>query len=168
MAAPLDASQFPLKLAGSFGSPYSVKMRAVLRYRHIPFRWILRDSQWDDLGKAPVPLIPVIDFPDADGNYGDLMVDSSPMIVRLEGLYIGRSIVPTDAVVRFIDYLIEDFADEWVTKMMYHYRWYYADAINKASSLLPLDRDLQMPVESAVKGKEFIADAAVQWLTGKY
>ena len=131
-------------------------MRAVLRYRHIPFEWVLRDSQWDDLGPAPVALIPVIDFPNAAGEYGDLMVDSSPMIDRLEGLFPQRSIVPTDPVVRFIDYLIEDFADEWVTKMMYHYRWYYADAIDKASSLLPLDRNLQMSPEQAEAAKAFI------------
>ena len=156
-----DRSGAPLKLAGSYGSPYSLKMRAVLRYRQVPFRWILRDSQWDDLGSAPVPLIPVIDFPDAEGTYGDLMVDSSPMIERLERLYAGRSVVPTDAVVRFVDYLIEDFADEWVTKMMYHYRWYYRDAVDKASSLLPLDRDLQMSVKNAAMAKAFIADRQI-------
>ncbi len=156
-----SGAPMPLRLAGAYGSPYSLKMRAVLRYRRIPFQWILRDSQWDDLGKAPVALIPVIDFPDAEGNYGDLMVDSSPLIERLEGLYSQRSVVPTDAVVRFIDYLIEDFADEWVTKMMYHYRWYYDDAIAKAGKLLPLDRNLRMPDEVWNKARGFISDRQI-------
>ncbi|MFI5353209.1 MAG: glutathione S-transferase N-terminal domain-containing protein, partial [Candidatus Binatales bacterium] len=53
-----------LKLAGGYGSPYSRKKRAVLRYRRIPFRWILRGSAWD-VGIPPVPvaLIPVLVFP---------------------------------------------------------------------------------------------------------
>ena len=74
----------PLALLGNYGSPYSLKMRAVLRYRHIPFRWMLRGSKWDDLPAAPVAIIPVIGFPDADGAYTDVMVDSSPQIMRLE------------------------------------------------------------------------------------
>jgi hypothetical protein len=105
-------------------------MRAVLRYRHIPFRWVPQGSQWDDM--PPFPLIPVIGFPDAEGNYTDAQMDSSPLIMRLEGMKAGRSVVPTDPVVAFIDYLLEDYADEWVTKAMYHYRWYYDEAIAKA------------------------------------
>ena len=64
----------PLKLAGAYGSPYSLKMRAVLRYRHIPFTWVLRDSELDDLPPVPVRLIPAIAFPDADGEYREAMI----------------------------------------------------------------------------------------------
>ena len=149
----------PLKLRGALGSPYSLKMRAVLRYRHIPFRWVPQGSSHDDL--PPFPLIPVIAFPDADGNYTDAQMDSSPLIMRLESMQKERSLVPVDPVVAFLDYLVEDFADEWVTKAMYHYRWYYDEAIDKAKRLLPLDRDQQIPAHKWEQAQRFISERQI-------
>lgn len=146
----------PLVLAGQYGSPYTLKMRAVLRYRHIAFRWVLRDSKWDDLPKPPVPIIPVIVYPNADGTHGEATVDSSPQIMRLEGEFDGRSVVPPDPALAFIDSLIEDFGDEWVTKAMYHYRWTYDDDIDKAGQLLPLSRNLQMDSDQGQQMYEYI------------
>ena len=154
-------STHPLLLGGAFSSPYSLKMRAVLRYRHIPFRWVLRNSPWDDLPDVPVQIIPVLAFPDEDGNYGEAMVDSSPQITRLEATYTGRSVVPTVPALAFIDFLIEDFADEWVTKIMYHYRWSYEADIEKAGRLLPLDQDLQLDDDTATRFHDFIIERQV-------
>ncbi len=154
----------PLLLAGVYGSPYSLKMRAVLRYRRIPFRWVLRGSRWDvGFPAVPVAIIPAIAFPDADGAYTTAMVDSSPQIDRLETMYEERSLVPPDAVVAFVDALVEDYADEWVTKAMYHYRWHhrYPAAIDKASSLLPLNQELHMAERQHVAAKRFITDRQV-------
>jgi len=134
-------------------------MRAVLRYRQIPFKWVPQHSKWDDL--PPFPLIPAIAFPDANGSYTDAMIDSSPLITRLEGMYSERSLVPTDAVVAFIDYLLEDYADEWVTKQMYHYRWYYETAIDKAGKLLPLDSDQQIPAHKLEPFTKFITERQI-------
>jgi glutathione S-transferase len=152
----------PITLGGAFSSPYSLKIRAVLRYRHIPFRWVLRNSKWDDLPDVAVKVIPVISFPDADGNHGETMVDSSPQIARLEEVYADRSLVPTDPALAFIDFLLEDYADEWVTKMMYHYRWTYEPDIEKAGRLLPLDQNLQAPGEHLAAAHDFIIDRQVR------
>ena len=146
----------PLVLAGQYGSPYTLKMRGVLRYRHIPFRWVLRDSKWDDIPTPPVPLIPVIVYPNDDGSHGEATVDSSPQIMRLEGEFTGRSLVPIDPALAFIDSLIEDYGDEWVTKAMYHYRWAYADDIDKAGNLLPLSRNLQMNSDQGQQMYDYI------------
>ena len=149
-------SGHPVRIAGAMGSPYSMKMRAVLRYRRIPFEWVLRGSKWDDLPAAPVALIPAISFPRPDGTYPDAMIDSSPQIMRLEELVTPRSLVPTDPVVAFLDNLLEDYGDEWVTKQMFHYRWWYADAVAKAGKLLPLDLDEQMPAETLARSTSYI------------
>jgi glutathione S-transferase len=89
------------------------------------------------------------------------MIDSSPQIERLETMFAERSLVPTDPVVAFIDYLIEDYGDEWVTKMMYHYRWYYDDAIDKAAKLLPLDQNLQVSDDDWQRMQRYIADRQI-------
>lgn len=142
-------SDHPIVLAGNYGSPYSLKMRAVLRYRQIPFRWVLRGSKWDDLPEPPVHLIPMIVYPNDDGSHGEVTIDSSPQIMRLEAEYRDRSVVPADPALAFLDALIEDYADEWVTKAMYHYRWAYEPDIDKAGKLLPLASDLQMTSDLA-------------------
>lgn len=152
----------PIVLAGQYGSPYTLKMRGVLRYRQIPFRWVLRDSKWDDIPTPPVALIPVVVYPNDDGSLGEATVDSSPQIMRLEGEFNGRSVVPTDPALAFIDSLIEDFGDEWVTKAMYHYRWAYPDDIEKAGQLLPISRNLQMDSDQHKQMSEFITTRQIE------
>ncbi len=154
-------TRHPLVLAGQYGSPYTLKMRAVLRYRQIPFRWVLRDSKWDDLPPPPVPIIPVIVYQNDEGGYGDVTVDSSPQIRRLEDEFEGRSVTPTDPALAMIDSLIEDFGDEWLTKAMYHYRWAYQPDIDKAGKLLPTSRNLQMGSDEAQKMYDFITNRQI-------
>jgi len=151
----------PIVLAGQYLSPYTRKMRAVLRYRQIPFRWVLRDSKWDDLPEPPVRIIPIIAYPDDEGGYRDVTVDSSPQIMRLEGEFTGRSVVPADPALAFIDALIEDYGDEWVTKAMYHYRWAYEPDIDKAGKILPLSQNLQSNSDQQRAAYDFIVDRQV-------
>ena len=149
---------YPIKIAGGLGSPYSIKMRAVLRYRRFPHQWVYRNSSFDDLPAPSVLLLPALSFPDESGSYPDAMVDSSPLIMRLEDLEHDRSLVPVDPVVAFVDYLLEDFGDEWVTKAMYHYRWFYELDVAKAQVLLPLDLDQQVPSERLEQFSDYITD----------
>ena len=128
----------PLRLVGAPGSPYSRKMRAVLRYRRIAHRWIVRGSPEDrDVPRVPVALMPILVFPGEEGADATAMIDSTPMIRRLEGLYSERSVIPPDPAIAFVDRLLEDYADEWLTKAMFHYRWVYAADIEKAGAILP-------------------------------
>jgi glutathione S-transferase len=98
-----------------------MKMRAVLRYRRLPYLFLTNTGGEGPIAEVRPRVIPVLRFPD-----GSLHVDSTPMIEELEARHPGqRSIVPADPVHAFLAFLLEDFADEWVTKMMFHYRWYY-------------------------------------------
>jgi glutathione S-transferase len=155
----------PLKLVGGFGSPYSRKMRAVMRFRRIPFTWIGRGSA-DDVGipEVPVALIPVIVFP-GEARRGDgAIIDSTFQIKRLEQMFSGRSIVPPDPAVAFLDAMLEDYADEWLTKAMFHYRWKYAADIHKASHVLALDRNTSLSREMLAKTSQYIAERQIERL----
>lgn len=129
----------PLKVLGNPGSPYSRKLRAALRYLRVPHQWVLRSSPDDrETPEAPTPIIPVLVFPGADGAHDEATVDTTFQIRRLDAMIEVRHIIPNDPALAFLDFLIEDFADEWLTKAMYHYRWSFSEAAEQAEVLLPM------------------------------
>jgi glutathione S-transferase len=114
----------PFRLYGAELSPYSVKVRSYLRYKGVPFEWLQRTAaKQEEFQKfAKLPLVPVL--VDADDN---AMQDSTPMIEALEAQFDAPSITPDDAALAYVAALLEDYADEWLNKAMFHYRWSYPD-----------------------------------------
>ena len=119
------SQQLPLTLMGVPGSPYTRKMLAVLRYRQIPYKLILAGSGRFPEGypRPKVQLLPTFFLPNAEGEM-EAVVDSTPLIRRFESEFQGRAVIPGDPAMAFLDYLLEDYADEWLTKAMFHYRWH--------------------------------------------
>ena len=146
----------PLLLRGVPGSPYTRKMLALLRYRHIPYRFLIGSQQSStDLPQPKVYLLPTFYLPNAAGEL-EAAVDSTPLIRRFESEFSDRAVVPSDPVVAFFDYLLEDYADEWLTKAMFHYRWYYEPDIKKSAEILPRWTAISEPEEEVQKlGKAF-------------
>ena len=136
--------QNPVRLVGGTGSPYTQKMVALLRYRRLPYavQWAQPDQACDALGvEKPRPIFMPTFFFEEEGKL-TAQCDSTPIIRRLETMYPGRSVLPDDPALAFIDYLIEDFGDEWCTKYMFHYRWHFETDADNAGTLLPLGFDL--------------------------
>lgn len=106
------------RLYGAIASPYSMKMRSLLRYRRIPFVWVDGEAAGEALKHVRAPVIPVLEYPD-----GSFANDTTPLIYDLEQREAGRSVVPNDPAIAFLAHLLEDFADEWMTKSMFGYRW---------------------------------------------
>ncbi|NDI03426.1 MAG: hypothetical protein EBY77_04545, partial [Rhodobacteraceae bacterium] len=113
-----------LRLVGSSVSPYTRKLRALLRYRRIPYQFVRAGGQESEaLPPAPLPLIPYVVLPDQNGELTEAMADTTPIINRLEDDYPERAVRPMDPALAVIDALLEEFGDEWLAKCMFHFRW---------------------------------------------
>lgn len=126
-----------LELTGAPGSPYTRKMLSVLRYRRLPYSVYWGTGNVPEGYPAPkVRLLPTFFFPDGDNGELVPVTDSTPIIRRLEKDYPERSVIPTDPILKFMNALIEDYADEWLTKAMFHFRWAHETDWKNAAPLL--------------------------------
>lgn len=108
----------PYKLYGAELSPYSQKVRAFLSYAGIPFEWLNRsNARAEEIQRyAKLPLLPIL-----VGSEDDVTQDSTPILEKLAAE--NPVLAPSDPAAGFLAALIEDYADEWLNKVMYHYRW---------------------------------------------
>ncbi|GAC1339713.1 MAG: glutathione S-transferase family protein [Beijerinckiaceae bacterium] len=108
------------RLIGSTASPYAIKLRALLRYRRIPFDWVImtRALRKETAHLRP-NLIPVLQYP--DGSYRG---ETTTLAYDLETRHRDRSVIPEDEAVTFVCDLLEDLADEWAVKPLFLYRWW--------------------------------------------
>lgn len=114
----------PYRIFGLEASPYSVKVRSYFRYKRIPHQWVVRDqsamAEFQRLAK--LPLVPLVVTPD-----GETLQDSTPIIEEIEKRHPEPPLQPADPALAFLSALIEEYADEWGNKPMFHYRWTYED-----------------------------------------
>ena len=159
-------TQTPLAVLGVPGSPYTRKLIAVLRYRHIPYRVLWRGPEGlpADLPRPKVDLQPTVYFPDGQGGLS-AQIDTTPIIRRLEAEHPARGVAPADPALRFLDALIEDFADEWLTKAMFHFRWAHERDAKNAEPLLVFWADPSMEAEAA---RQWGADFAKRQIARLY
>lgn len=152
----------PIALSGAPGSPYTRKMLAVLRYRRIPYRFLVGGvaAAPEDFPRPKVSLLPTFYFETPEGGL-EAVVDSTPIIRRLEDDALGRSVLPEDPAVAFLNYLLEDYGDEWLTKAMFHYRWHYAADIELAGNVLPRWRDLTATAAGIAPQSRFIRERQI-------
>ena len=192
-----------IRILGDWGSPYTMKMLAVLRFYRSPHRYVTgaaRAGMFESglerprpcaarhhpcLPPAPTrvahPRVRPLRYPphppcapDLSGArsgrqlaptfyFGDEpMVDSTPIIARMEAEGVGgRSLVHPDPALQFLSKLIEDFGDEWCTKMMYHYRWDLDADQEKASNFLMLSSNPALPERALQERATFIRERQV-------
>ena len=157
-----------ITLLGAEGSPYSRKLRALVRYRRIPYTWVhVGSPEAREIPQPRVPLLPTVlmppTAPDEDA-HARLRTDTTPILRELETRFDGRAVVPRDPALAFLDALLEDYADEWLTKAMFHYRWAFPADIENAARMLPRWSSPDTPDEKLVEAGRAFARRQVERL----
>jgi glutathione S-transferase len=149
-----------ITLKGVPGSPYTRKMLALLRYRRLPYRLLLGSHDAPGMPVPKVSLLPTFYLADGSGELR-AVTDSSPILRRLDAEFPDRRVRPGNPALAFIDSLLEDFGDEWLTKAMFHYRWHYPDDIRRAADVLPAWRGLWSSDEKLKAASQGIAERQI-------
>jgi hypothetical protein len=94
--------------------------------------------------------------------------DTTPIIRYLEELYKEKSVIPPSPILCFLNYLLEDFADEWTTKYMFHYRWYFNEDADNAKKMLVLQHKIDIDDDSMNQFGDIIAERQINrlWVVG--
>ena len=162
-----------IKVFGVPASPYTQKMISIWRYRDIAYEGVMGDvpgrlNRLDGIEPPKPILLPTLLLKDDSGEL-KATTDTTPIIRRFENEYADRKLLPEDPALSFVNYLLEDFGDEWVTKYMFHYRWYFDEDADNASTLLPLiDLAVNMPNEILKDAKKYVHDRQTGrlWVVG--
>ena len=91
-------------------SPYSVKIRSYFRYKNIEHEWIERNLKTQKTFNklAKIQIIPLVLCPD-----GEVLQDSTPIILNMEKKFIKNPVVPEEPALSLLSRLVEEYADEW-------------------------------------------------------
>src|SRR5262244_2719525 len=129
------------RVYGMSQSYFTRKMTGYLDYKAI--EWLLRRS-----GTTPEAMaagfpggVPVVQTPE-----GEFMWDSTAMIHHLELRFPEPAVLPPDTVQRFICYVLEDAADEWLYRPAVGSRWHFPENAAVGGYELARDMAVRMPI----------------------
>jgi len=115
---------------GSHQSLFTRKFEAALQFYGAPFelrrkRGSGREREIES--RSGTHQIPVMHTPE---NW--MIADTTPMMMVMDGRYPARAMFPA-GVAGVLSHLVEEFFDEWVARVMVHYRWNYPASAAVAS-----------------------------------
>jgi glutathione S-transferase len=130
------------RVHGMMQSYFTRKMTGYLDYKGIPWRFRRSPGTSPEAVAAGFPGgVPFVETP-----AGEIMWDSTAMIHHLELRFPEPAVLPADPVQRFLCYVVEDAADEWLYRPAVGTRWHFPE--NAAVGGLELARDItvRMPL----------------------
>ena len=148
------------RLFGAETSAYSTKMRSYLKYKAFAFDWVPRTSETEDELKrvSRFGTLPVLVT-----SSGFAVHDTTPMMEALEADSPEPSATPADAATAFLACVLEEYADVWLAKAAFHYRW-----TRKKDQRLAAQRSIEEYYPSGAPGeRKATEDLAIENMTGQ-
>ncbi len=148
------------RLFGAETSAYSTKMRSYLKYKGVAFDWTPRTEESEDELKrvSRFPTLPILVTAS-----GFAVHDTTPMMEALEADSPEPSATPADPALGFLACVLEEYADAWLAKTVFHYRW-----TRKKDQRLAAARAIDdYYVTSAPPNRKAAEDLALETMTGQ-
>ncbi len=148
------------RLFGAETSAYSTKMRSYLAYKGVPFAWTPRTQETEDELRrvsrfATLPVLVTAS--------GFAVHDTTPLIEALEADSPEPSATPADAATGFLACVLEEYADSWLAKAAFHYRWTRKKDQRLAATRAIEDYYVTTPPED----KKAVEDLAIETMTAQ-
>ena len=135
-------SDKPYRLFGMTQSYFTRKLSAYLDHKGIPYLFRrFAGANPEVLASGWSGGVPAMQTPD-----GEFMWDSSAVIHHLEFRFPERSVLPPDPVQRFVCYLLEDVADEWLYRPAVGSRWFFEENTRHGGWELAREATCDLPV----------------------
>jgi glutathione S-transferase len=138
----MNGTRHAYRVHGMMQSYFTRKMTAYLDYKGIPWLFCRFAGVSPEAMAAGWPGgVPPVQTPD-----GEFMWDSTAMIHHLELRYPEPAVLPPDPVQRFLCYVLEDVADEWLYRVAVGSRWYFDENAGVGGFELARDIAVRAPL----------------------
>lgn len=103
-------------------SLFTRKLEAAFEFYCLPYRQAARSIGQDELGeRAGTHQIPILETPE-----GWALADTTPILELLDARVPARRMFPPGPLGVLV-HVVEEILDEWVARVMVHYRWHYIE-----------------------------------------
>lgn len=129
------------RLYGYSLSYFSRKLEAALDWYGMPYEFLLKSPETTPAleKRSGTNQVPVLVTPQ-----DECLADTTPIMWMLDERYPERALFPS-GVAGAIVQIIEEYLDEWLTRVVMHYRWSYDECTQSASSILGKEAAPQAP-----------------------
>ena len=139
------------RLYGYTLSYFTRKLEAALDWYGVPYEFCTKSPEFGPKleERSGTKQVPVLVTPE-----DECVADTTPILWMMDARYPQRALIPP-GVMGGIVQILEEYLDEWLTRVVMHYRWNFDECIRTASTTLGQ--------EAAPQAPEIVASMLTHW-----